>query len=333
MTDPRYWEASWRRRDELLGERRHRRSADPRGRAGGAEVNQVTIVVVLYNSAAHIDAFLDSLPAATEGVPAWQLIAVDNGSTDDGPARVSTRVPEAVVVHQDNRGYAAGINVGIAAADSSQAVLVVNPDTRLGAGSVLALLAGLADPGVGIAVPRLFMVDGTLGWSLRREPTVLRALGEAVLGGNRAGRFPALGEMICDPSMYQLSVCADWASGCVMMISRACVNTVGPWDERYFLYSEETDFALRARDAGFALRLNPKAVAVHVGGETDTSPRLWSMLTVNRVRLFGRRHGPAHTAAFWGVVTINEALRAPFGAPVHRAALRALLRPSRWGVR
>jgi N-acetylglucosaminyl-diphospho-decaprenol L-rhamnosyltransferase len=333
MTDLRYWEASWPRRDEVPGERRQRRSSDSRGRAGGAGVNQVTIVVVLYNSAAHVDAFLDSLPAATEGVPAWQLIAVDNGSTDDGPARVSTRAPEAVVVRQDNRGYAAGINVGIAAAESSQAVLVVNPDTRLGAGSVLAMLAELSDPGVGIAVPRLFTTDGRLGWSLRREPTVLRALGEAVLGGSRAGRFPALGEIICDPAMYQRSACADWASGCAMMISRACLNTVGRWDERYFMYSEETDFALRARDAGFALRLTPKAVVVHVGGEGQYSPHLHSMLTVNRVRLFAGRHGTAHTAAFWGVVTIGEALRAVFGAPVHRAALRALLRPSRWGVR
>jgi N-acetylglucosaminyl-diphospho-decaprenol L-rhamnosyltransferase len=285
---------------------------------------------VLYNSAGHIDAFLDSLPAATDGVPSWQLIAVDNGSTDDGPERVSTRVPEAIVVRQDNRGYAAGINVGIAAAEPSQAVVVVNPDARLGAGSLVALLAELANPGVGIVVPRILEPDGSVGWSLRREPTVLRALGEAVLGGSRAGRFPALGEIICDPSAYQRSACADWASGCVMMISRACLSAVGPWDERYFLYSEETDFALRARDAGFALRLSPNASAAHVGGESHVSPHLWSMLQVNRVRLFARRHGTAHTAAFWGAVTISEALRAPFGTAIHRAALRALLLPSRW---
>jgi len=296
-------------------------------------VNQVTIVVVLYNSAAHVDTFLDALPAATEGVPAWQLIVVDNGSTDDGPTRVTARAPEAVVVRQDNRGYAAGINVGIASAEPSQAVLVVNPDARLGAGSVAALVAELANPGVGIAVPRLLDLDGSLSWSLRREPTVLRALGEAVLGGSRAGRFPALGEVVCDPFAYQRSVCADWATGCVMLISRACLDAVGRWDERFFLYSEETDFALRARDAGFALRLTPKAVAAHVGGESSTSPDLWSRLTVNRVRLFARRHGKAHTAAFWGAVTISEALRALFGAPVHRAALRALLHPSRWEVR
>jgi GT2 family glycosyltransferase len=300
---------------------------------GSAGVNQVTMIVVLYNSAEHVDAFLDALPAATQGVPAWQLIVVDNGSSDEGPERVRTRAPEAVVVRQDNRGYAAGINVGIAAAEPSQAVLVLNADTRLAAGSVAALLDGLGNPGVGIVVPRLLKADGSLGWSLRREPTVLRALGEAMLGGRRAGRFPSLGEVICDPATYERPVRADWASGCVMMISRACLSAVGPWDERYFLYSEETDYALRARDAGFALRLTPSAAATHVGGEGHKSPHLWSMLTVNRVRLFGRRHGRAHTALFWGVLTISEALRAPFGARVHRAAFRALLRPSRWEVR
>jgi N-acetylglucosaminyl-diphospho-decaprenol L-rhamnosyltransferase len=293
-------------------------------------VNQVSIVVVLHNSSAHLDAFLDALPAATEGVAAWQLIVVDNGSIDDGPARVIARAPHAVVVRQENLGYAAGINVGIGVAGPSQAVLVVNPDVTLGPGCVAALLDEIADPGVGIAVPLVYTPDRRLVWSLRREPTVLRALGEAVLGGGRAGRFPALGEVVCDPSAYRRSARADWASGCVMLISRACLEAVGAWDERYFLYSEETDFALRARDAGLALRLTPSAVATHVGG--DVSPRLWSMLTVNRVRLFGRRHRRAHTALFWGVVTINEALRAPFGSPIHRAALGALLRPSRWGA-
>jgi GT2 family glycosyltransferase len=236
------------------------------------------------------------------------------------------------MVRQNNRGYAAGINAGVAAASPAAAVLVVNPDVRLGPGSVRSLLDATAEPGVGIAVPRLYEPDGTPGLSLRREPTVLRALGEAVLGGSRAGRFAALGETVCDPRVYRRPVAADWASGSVMLITRRCLDAVGAWDERYFLYSEETDFALRARDAGFELRLVPRACAIHVGGESHSSPRLWSMQTVNRVRSFAVRHGRAHTMAFWAAVTINEALRAPLGAPAHRAALGALLHPSRWAT-
>ncbi len=112
-----------------------------------------------------------------------------------------------------------------------------------------------------------------------------------------------------------------------MLVSRRCLEQVGPWDETFFLYSEETEFALRARDAGFALRYVPDAVATHLGGERHTSSQLWALLTVNRVRLYARRHGPIRTAAFWSAVTLNEALRALAGRGVHRAALRALLRP------
>lgn len=298
------------------------------GHADGVGVNQVAIVVVLHNSAAHLDAFFDALPAATSGLRSWQLIAVDNGSVDDGPARVVERAPDSVVVRQRNLGYGAGINTGVAAAAPSSAALVLNPDVCLGPGCVSELLAALEEHRVGIAVPRIFAPDGTLCLSLRREPTVLRALGEAVLGGSRAGRFSALGEIVCDSAAYERPTRADWASGCAMLIAKRCLDAVGPWDERYFLYSEETDFALRARDAGFVLRLVPGAVATHVGGEC--SPRLWSMLMVNRVRLFARRHGRAHTAAFWGAVTVKEAVRAVLGGSMHRAAVAALLHPSPW---
>ncbi|MDP8961599.1 MAG: hypothetical protein M3N32_08300, partial [Actinomycetota bacterium] len=113
-------------------------------------------------------------------------------------------------------------------------------------------------------------------------------------------------------------------------ISRRCLEQVGPWDETFFLYAEETEFALRARDAGFVLRYVPDAVATHLGGDRHTSSRLWALLAVNRVRLYSRRHGPVRTAAFWAAVALNEALRALAGRGVHRAALRALLRPSAW---
>ncbi len=86
---------------------------------------------------------------------------------------------------------------------------------------------------------------------------------------------------------------------------------------------------LRARDRGFGLRFEPRAEAVHVGGESHVSPRLWAILTLNRVRLYGRRHGRAATAAFRAAVILGEALRALRGSRVGRAALAALLLRSR----
>ena len=74
------------------------------------------------------------------------------------------------------------------------------------------------------------------------------------------------------------------------MLSRDCWHACGPWDESFFLYSEEADFDLRARDAGFATVYEPSAGAVHLEGDSGNSPQLWTLLQLNRVRHFRRRH-------------------------------------------
>lgn len=289
----------------------------------------VAAVVVTYQSRDLLAEFVAALPAAAHGVET-RLVAVDNASSDGSAEVVEELAPSATVVRlPDNRGYAAGVNAGVAAAPEAGAVLVLNPDIRLGPGVVAHLLAVLREPGVGIAVPRLVDPAGDLLPSLRREPSVRRALGEAVLGGRRAGRHPAWGEMVTDPDAYGQARSADWAVGAAVLVSRECLDAVGPWDESFFLYSEETDFMLRARDLGFTTRYEPKAEAVHVGGEVHTSPRLWAILTVNRVRLYARRHGRAAAVAFRAAVVLNEASRALRGSRVSRAALAALLIPSR----
>jgi N-acetylglucosaminyl-diphospho-decaprenol L-rhamnosyltransferase len=290
----------------------------------------LTVVIATTNEASVLPGFLTALPAAMEGVGPYELVVADNASTD-GTLDVLRRHSQATVVElRRNAGYAAALNAGIAAAQPSSAVMIANPDIRFQPGSILRLMRALAQPRTGIVVPRLTDANGGLHRSLRREPTVLRAWGEALLGGRLAGRHHLLGEVVMDARAYAQPASPDWASGAAMLISRRCLETVGPWDERFFLYSDETDFALRARDAGFTLRYVPDAVAVHLGGQSHSSPRLWSMLAVNKLRLFSWRHGRPSTVAFWAALTLNEGLRAIAGgsAAVHRAAFRALVQPS-----
>lgn len=291
-------------------------------------MSEVDVVCVTFDSAEVIGDFLDTLPAAMSGVPTWSLIVVDNNSADDSVAAVRAAVPWAQVLEQaSNGGYAAAINAGLTVAGANSHVLVVNPDVRLKPGSVATLLAALVRSSAGIAVPRLVDQAGRLAPSLRRAPTALRAWGESLLGGFRAGRFALLGEMITDPKAYDVGRTADWASGAAWLISRACLDAVGPWDESFFLYSEETDYALRAADAGFSLVYEPAATAVHLGGQQGSNPRLWALASTNRVRLFRRRHGPLRAGAFRVGLLVGEALRAGRASGVHRSALRALARP------
>jgi GT2 family glycosyltransferase len=208
-------------------------------------------------------------------------------------------------------------------------VLVLNPDVRLGPGCIRTLLQTLRTPGTGLAVPRLEDGTGTLIPTLRREPSIPRILGDALLGARRAGRFAAIGEVVTDPQHYERETVSDWAEGSTLLISGECWRRCAPWDESYFLYSEETDFALRARDAGLGTRFNPAARAVHLEGDSRVSPRLWALLTVNRVRLYRRRHSLVGASAYWAVLLLRELSRAAVGKPQSRMATRALLSPSR----
>ena len=222
-----------------------------------------------------------------------------------------------------NSGYAASFNAGVRLSKSARSYLILNPDVSLSPGCVRVLLDELLTSGAGVTVPRLLDEHGRLQLSQRRDPSVARAWGEALLGGSRAGRLPRLGEVVIDPDSYRDFREVDWATGAIMLMSRECIERVGEWQEDYFLYSEETDFALRTRAAGLAILYCPDAEACHIGGDSHISPALYCRLTVNRVRLFRRFHGRPSAAVFEAGVLVGELLR--LGDPVHRAAVATLV--------
>ena len=304
------------------------------GKRGAGETDEpfpggqprVAVVVVSFNSADVLRGCLESLRAASEGVDLVSVVLADNDSRDQSVAVAEASWPGLVVVRTGgNLGYAAALNRGRAACRPHEALLVLNPDATLAAGAMSALAGVATSEGCGIAVPRMVGWDGTLALSLRRRPSVTSALSEAVLGGARAGRL-GLGEVVGDPRRYERGGEVDWATGAAVMISRDCWDRVGDWDESFFLYSEETEYMLRARQAGFRVRFVPEAECRHRGGESGTSPFLWSLLMVNKVRLFRRSHGLIQSAAFRMALLAGQMLRALAGSRPAAAACRQLVR-------
>jgi N-acetylglucosaminyl-diphospho-decaprenol L-rhamnosyltransferase len=293
---------------------------------------RIAIVLVTYNSAWVLEGCLQSLADGARGVTLTDIVVADNASTDDS-VRIATEstVPVQIVRLESNAGYAAGFNAGVAALDLCQvdAVLVLNPDCRLRPGCLATLAATLREPDRGIAAPRLLNPDGSLQPTLRRMPTVGRALAEAVIGGEWAGRIGTLGELVFDPAEHERAGRAAWVTGAAMLISTRCLTEVGPWDESFLLYSEETEFILRAADAGWSTWYEPQAVVEHIGGESATDPALAALAVVNKVRLFRRRRGEPAATAYYLTVLLGQAVRALAGGCTARAAVAALLRPSR----
>jgi len=291
-------------------------------------IPDVVVIAVTYNSSDVVPAFLHALPEALKGVNSAAVIVVDNASSDGTAQLVRELAPWAVVVPTGgNLGYAAAINIGRCQCRARQGTYILNPDAVPAPGSVRVLVeATESDRRIGIAVPRILDATGGLKYSLRREPTLLRALGEALLGGRRSAQYAPLGDLIRDPKYYVDGATADWATGAALFVPTHAGDTVGSWDERFFLYSEETDYALRVRDHGMRLQLVHAASVTHPGGDMSRSPWLWSLVAVNRTRLYAKRHRRVASALYWLVVLANECARSLLGRPTHRAAVRALLR-------
>lgn len=299
-----------------------------------ADLPAIVVVVVTYNSAHQLGTCLDSLREGCSGARLTEVLVADNASSDDSVA-VAERprdIPVRVVQLGRNGGYAAAINAAIDTVDRSEvdAVLVLNPDITVRPGAVGLLADALRKPGRAITVPKLLNPDGTIQPSLRRAPTLRRALAEAVLGGRTADRIGDLGELVYDPAYYDDPKPVVWATGAALLISLEAATDIGRWDETFLLYGEETEYALRTADRGWELWYEPEAVMQHVGGtQTVTNPELFALLTVNRVRLFRRRHGRAAAFVYHVVITFGEVLRAAAGRRPSRAAVVALVRPSR----
>jgi GT2 family glycosyltransferase len=117
--------------------------------------------------------------------------------------------------------------------------------------------------------------------------------------------------------------------GAVLLVDRECFDKLHGWDESFFLYSEETDFSLRARQAGWLTRYQPSAVAVHVGKQSGYNNTTHAMQIINRVRLYRRRHGVVPSFGYFVLALASEGYRAILGVEQSRHALLALLVPSR----
>lgn len=290
---------------------------------------RVGVVIVTWNSTTIINECLNALAAAA---PRRELEVVvgDNSSADDTREVAATHPSRPIVSNTGrNAGYAAAINHAVAAMGEVDAILILNPDCRFEPGGLDRLADELAATGVGIVAPRLHESDGSLAFSIFRDATVLRGFGAALLGDRLAGRFPLLGEEETRDDEYTRTHDVDAASGAALLVSATCAADVGSWDEDYFLYSEETDYQRRARTRGHRVRFVHDAIATHEGGDSPVSPRLWSLLTVNRVQCFAKFNGPISTGLYRVSVLIGESLRALRGRKPSRAAVLALISPAR----
>jgi GT2 family glycosyltransferase len=226
----------------------------------------VVAVVLTWNGRSDTLACLAALEAST--YDALRVIVVDNGSTDGTAEAVAAAHPDVEVVRSEvNLGFAGGNDLGLQRALTLGAdhALVLNNDVELEPAAITALVeAAERLPSAGAVNPKILFADppGRIWFAgARFDPR---------RGYN--GRQRGYGRP--DGPDYDTLVETDRICGAAMLVPRAVLDQVGDFDERLFLYSEDTDWSLRARAAGHRLYVVPDAVAVHrvsaaAGGESS----------------------------------------------------------------
>ncbi|HEX6744649.1 MAG TPA: glycosyltransferase [Solirubrobacteraceae bacterium] len=273
-----------------------------------------TIVTVLHDSAPELQRLLTSLRAHLPSD--IQLVAVDSGSSDDGPVRARAAGAEVIVL-DGNPGFGAASNAGVAAARHPVTVLL-NPDCEL-LDSGLSELATRAAGGEALLVPRLIEADGALQRSAHPLPGTPMALVRAVLP-TRA---------LPQPHRARRPRRVGWAIAACVAAPTSLLRRLGPFDPGPFLFYEDMDLCLRAHAAGIPTVLRPAVVVRHLGARStarEFGGEPFELQARRRREVVGARLGRRALRYDDGAQALTFGLRAAVGRERGRnvAALRAL---------
>jgi GT2 family glycosyltransferase len=256
----------------------------------------VAVVIVAYNSADYIGECVESVLAEKRAVT-QQIIVVDNASKDDTVAQIRAKFSEVTVLEPGrNLGFAAGVNHGARQADA-EFVLLLNPDTVIRNHAIDALVSFARNsPGHGLYGGRTLRPDGSLEpSSCWGQPTLwsmaMFGFGITTLFPKHAWLDPeSLGRWQRD-SVREVGA----ISGCFLLVPKPVWDELGGLDERYFMYGEDIDLAMRAKARGYRPIVCPTAELIHEVGQSSETPVHKSLLLYRGKASLVRTHwkGPA----------------------------------------
>ncbi|MCC7371776.1 MAG: glycosyltransferase family 2 protein [Chloroflexi bacterium] len=293
------------------------KAADSITRTGDAGVvaASASVIIVNYNGAEKIEACLRSI--LREGRPATEIIVVDNQSTDGSAELIEARLPTVRLIRSArNGGFGYGCNLAAQHA-TGEYLVFLNPDTEVRPGWIDGLIGSLErHPEAGMTTSRIL---------LTRTPDRLNAAGNELHPtglslcrgvGQPHGRYPQDEEI-------------GLISGAAFAMRRALFQTLGGFDEAYFLYVEDTDLSVRVRLAGYTIRYVPASEVLH-DYELRFGPNKTYHLERNRYRLLLKAYRWRTLAALLPSLALAEALTWGYVLLLQRQRAQEKLRAYRW---
>ena len=252
---------------------------------------RLSIIIVTYNSNAHIHQCLDALAASTSLV--GDIVVVDNASADGTASSIRTRWPQVRLIEAGaNLGFARATNMGIRAT-AGELILLLNPDTVPSVGAIEALMTALAARlDAAVAGPRL--VDGT-GYAELSFGSMMAPLTELrqkiLVRGNDRKHGPIAAYV---QRLTRRAQDVGWVSGACLLVRRADAEAVELMDERFFMYAEDVDFCAALRSRGRRVIFVPAAEVVHHRGQSRASAESSTAVAYRRSQIaFYEKHHPS----------------------------------------
>lgn len=283
---------------------------------------KIAAVVINYRTASMTADLVQPLLRELQRAGASRLFIVDNASQDGSVQYFERRALEenwgdrvSIIAAPLNGGYGYGINTAVRAAaaleDPPEYVYVINSDALPDEGSIDTLVRFLdAHPSVGVAGSRVHLPDGQNQGGAFRFPSVPGEIEEqAELSVFRH----LLSRWVVAPDVPSVDTDVDWIPGTSMMIRRSTFESVGLFDEKFFLYFEEIDFCRRVKAASLRVFFVAGAPITHYGsvstGLEDVAKRYPRYWYESRHRYFLKHHGLAYTIACDGAWLTGTLLR------------------------
>lgn len=248
-----------------------------------AAAPDMSVVVVCWNNKAYLEPCLRSLFEANLR-SRFDVVVVDNGSTDGSPAMVRERFPQVQLIQNDhNAGLSRASNQGIHAT-AGRHVMLLNDDTLVNGPSLDALVTFLdTTPDAAAVGGRLLNPDG----SFQAASVDFSTLREEFLIASRLGEWLWPGYPSCVAADRVTPV--DWIGSACLLLRRAALAQVGLLDEEYFIYGDEADLQYRLRRAGWKVYYLPSVTTIHFGGRSMNRWRRRKMVYRGKL-LFYRKH-------------------------------------------
>lgn len=308
------------------------------GRTPDTDVSAVrlSIVVVNWNTRDLLLRLLGQLLPAGAPPRSFEVVVVDNASSDDSVAATSAAFPAdrfpqvRLLAAERNGGFAYGVNRGITAARGDW-LLLLNTDTDVDPAAIERFVdAAERHADGGVFGPRITDEHGRTQPSTWRRHGALRPLFDAI----------GFARLLDRRTAAAAETRVDCVSGCVFLLRRAALQRAGGMDERFFMYFEEADLCERIRRAGFAAWYLPSTAFVHAGGLSAGQARERTFLAFRESCLLYHAawHGRATTEWVRACNLLGAALRWLLLAALHPvdrgrrrrlhgAAVRMLARP------